>query len=56
MYAVRVAILHSKRVEMGLKSIETSQLYSEVYIKTVFAIIEVSLDKLFHAGNVHTSL
>ena len=46
MYAVRVAVSHNKRVEMGLKSIETSEMYSEVYVKTVFRIIEMPRDKL----------
>ena len=55
MYAVRVAVSHSKRVEMGVKSIETSYTYSEVYSKTVFAITEMSCDKLFHTGNARTS-
>ena len=55
MYAVRVAVSQSKRVEMGLKSIEMSQLYSEVYIRTVFAIAEMSFDKLLHTGNARTS-
>ena len=31
------------------------KLYSKAYIKTVFAITEMSRDKLFHAGNAHTS-
>ena len=30
-------------------------MYSKVYIKTVFAKTEMSRDKLFHAGNGHTS-
>ena len=55
-YVVGVAISHSKRVEMGLKGIEMSSLYSEVYIKTVFAITEMSRDKLFHTGNARTSV
>ena len=55
MYVVRVAVSQSKRIEMGLKSIETSSLYSEIYIKTVFGIIDMSRDKLFHAENAHTS-
>ena len=55
MYAVRVAVSHSKRVEMGQKSIEMSLSYSGVYIKTVLAITEISGDKLFHVGNAHTS-
>ena len=40
---------------MGLKAIEMSYLYSEVYIKTGFVRIEMAGDKLFHAGNAHTS-
>ena len=56
MYAVRVAVSQSKRVEMGLKSIEMSTLYSEVYIKPVFATTEMSRDKLFHTGNAFTSV
>ena len=55
MYVVGVAISHSKRVEMGLKGIEMSWSYSAVDIKTVFAWTEMSRDKLFHAGNAHTS-
>ena len=55
MYVVRDAVSHSKRVEMGVKSIEMSKLYSEVYIKTGFVRIEMSGDKLFHVGNAHTS-
>ena len=55
MYVVRAAVSHSKRVEMGVKSIEMSYLYSEVYIKTGFVRIDMSRDKLFHAGNAHTS-
>ena len=55
-YVVGVAISHSKRVEMGLKGIEMSSLYSEVYIKTVFAITAMSRDKLFHTGNARTSV
>ena len=30
-------------------------MYSEVYIETVFAITEMSCDKLFHTGNSRTS-
>ena len=30
-------------------------MYSEVYIETVFAITEMSRDKLFHTGNARTS-
>ena len=42
--------------EMGLKGIDIMRLlYSEVYIKTIFAWTEMSRDKLFHAGNAHTS-
>ena len=41
--------------EMGLKGIDTRLSYCEVYIKNIFAIIELSCDKLFHAGNAHTS-
>ena len=41
--------------EMGLKGTEMSLSYNEVYIETVFAITEMSRDKLFHAGNGHTS-
>ena len=55
MYVVHAAVSHSKRVEMGVKSIETSSLYSEVYIKITFVRIERSRDKLFVAGNAHTS-
>ena len=55
-YVVGVAISHSKRVEMGLKGIEMSSLYSEVNIKTVFAITEMSREKLFHTGNARTSV
>ena len=56
MYAVRVSVSNTKRVEMGLKGIEMSTLYSEVYIKPVFAITEMSRDKLFHARNARTSV
>ena len=31
-------------------------MHIKVYIKTIFAITEMSRDKLFHAGNAHTSL
>ena len=55
MYVVRVAVSQSKRIEMGLKGIETSSLLSEVYIKKTFVRIEMSGDKLFVAGNSHTS-
>ena len=54
-YVVRVAVSQSKRIEMGLKGIETSSLQSEVYIKITFVRIEMSGDKLFVAGNSHTS-
>ena len=30
-------------------------MYSEVYIETVFAITEMSRDKLFHTGNARSS-
>ena len=30
-------------------------MYSKIYIKTVFAVTEMSRDKLFHVGNGHTS-
>ena len=55
MYFVRAPVSQSKRIEMGLKGIETSSLQSEVYIKITFVIIEMSRDKLFVAGNAHTS-
>ena len=48
--------MYTKRVEMGLKSIDTSLMYREVYITTVFAITEISCDKLFHTGNARRSL
>ena len=41
--------------EMGLKGIDMRLSYSDVYIKTIFAWTEMSRDKLFHAGNAHTS-
>ena len=40
--------------EMGLKGIDMRLSYSEVYIKTIFAIIEFSRDNLCNAGNAHT--
>ena len=55
MYVVRVAVSHSKRIEMGLRGIEMSKSYSGVYIKTGCAIIEMSRDNLFHAENAHKS-
>ena len=55
MYFLRVAVSQIKRVEMGLKGIDMSLMYSKVYIKTVFATIEMSGDKLFHTGNARTS-
>ena len=55
MYVVHVVVSHSKRAEMGLKNIETSKMYSEVYIRTIFAITEMSCDKLFHTRNARTS-
>ena len=39
---------------MGLKGIEMSSLYSEVYIKSAFVRIEMAGDKLFHTGNART--
>ena len=54
-YVVRVAVSQSKRIEMGLRGIEMSKSYSGVYIKTIFAITEMSREKLFHAGNGHRS-
>ena len=56
MHVVRVAVSQSKRIEMGLKGIEMSTLYSEVYIKPVFATTEMSRDKLFHTRNACTSV
>ena len=41
---------------MGLKGIDIRLSYSEVYIKTIFAITEMSRDKLFHTGNARTSV
>ena len=41
---------------MGLKGIDMRLSYSEVYIKTIFAKIQLSRDKLFLAGNAHTGL
>ena len=35
---------------MGLKGIDMSLSYSEVYIETIFAIIEMSRDKLCSHG------
>ena len=55
MYVVRVAVSQSKRIEMGVKSIEMSYLYSEAYIKTGFVRIDMWRDKLFHTGNAQTS-
>ena len=37
------------------KGIDMKLSYSEVYIKTIFAIIELSRDNLCNAGNAHTS-
>ena len=39
--------------EIGLKGIDMRLSYSEVYIKTIFAIIELSRDNLCNAGNAH---
>ena len=55
MYFVRGFFSQSKRIEMGLRGIEMKQWYSGVYIKTVFAITEISRDKLFYAGIAYTS-
>ena len=42
------------RVIVGRDYGPTGLPYSWVYIKTIFWIIEMSRDKLFHAGNAHT--
>ena len=55
MNVARVAVSQTKGIEKGLNGVEMSLMYSKVYIKTVFAITEMSCDKLFHAGNGHTS-
>ena len=55
MYDVRVAISHSKCVEIGVKGIEISLRCGKVYSKTVLLIIETSRDKLFHIRSSQTN-
>ena len=40
---------------MGVKGIEMSLIYGKLHSKIVLLISEMSRDKLFHTGNVHTS-
>ena len=49
-------VVSFRRVNVYLKGTEMSQSSSGVDRKTVFAIIEMSRDKLFHAGTAHELL
>ena len=40
---------------MGVKGIEMSEMYSNVYNKIILRAIGMSCHKLFHTGNAHTS-
>ena len=42
-------------VEMGVKGIAMSLIYGKLLSKIVLLVSEMSRDKLFHAGNAHTS-
>ena len=54
-YNVFFSIFRGNSVEIGVKGIEMSEMYSNVYNKIILLVTEMSHDKLFHIGNTHTS-
>ena len=49
------SIFRGNSVEIDVKGIEMSWMYSNVYNKIILRVIGMSRHKLFHTGNAHTS-